>query len=975
MPLPPDKRPDRHYNFRRTNIVFALSSIALLLVTVWMVVPDYAKPWKRLQSQFRELERAAVVEQLEAERQSLNANELAQLEAEVAQEDERLQAQRSDIGELEAERVKLEKKIYAADARSRGSKSLLDTARYQLDAALQDGRENRIADAEAEVDGLTARWTDEVKELELLIVQRDGIDGDLESRRADLGKAEDRLDALRSGVDGLSQRIDALDKKLDYYVLNAPLMDFIEPDLKVEQVMVSGLFQNINFTTVDRVDRCVTCHVASNRLGFEGERWEEPFRSHSRPELFVMPSSPHPYTTFGCTSCHAGLDRATDFARVGHSPGSEEERAEWEDEWGWQAQKFLDTPIYPDKYSEAGCVTCHAAEVWTPGSQVQDVGRELISRMGCYGCHVIDYPAYQDVSRTGPSLKRVASKTTPGWAYRWIEAPREFHPTTWMPHFFFQDNAKLPETQAKQRVEISSLVTYVWDKSERAEYAAPPAGDAGRGEELFNTVGCTGCHILDADAKRDDFFPQINRLNGPNLVGTGSKVDPGWLYRWLKDPKSYNPSTRMPNLRLTDREAADLTAFLMAQRNENYQDLEAPTVDGGVRDELALEYLRNNNTYEQSEVLLADMSEHDRNVYLGEQTVQKYGCYACHDLEGFDGAKPIGVELTEEGSKPVHQFDFGHVHDVPHTRHDWIRTKLLNPRIWDEGKEEVKHYGELYKMPNFGMSEREAEAVLTNVLGFTKESALVSRRAGQSARAAALAKGRKLITYYNCQGCHLIEGKGHAILSSLGDKGLLPPNLASQGARTQADWLFGFLHDPGSVRTRPWLKTRMPTFGFSDEQINTLVSYFVARDERQAFSTAPQRPTDGKSLVVGEVAFGMLQCAKCHPSGPSAAGVSAGELAPSLLLARQRLRHDWVPGWIKDPQSWIPGTSMPQNFAKAADGSFSSPLANAIDAPMFSAQKSRMMTQFDSEKELKEFLADADKMTAALRDHIWWGLE
>lgn len=974
MPVPPEKRPDRHYNFRRTNVVFALTSIALLLVTVWMVVPDYAKPWKRLQSQFRELEKEAVREELEAERQRLNANELAQLEAQVAEERQRIATQEAEIEELEALSGQLDKKIYAADAQSRGSKSLLDTARYEYDAALQSGREGKIADAKAEVDALVAQWTEEVKALELLVSEKEGVESQLEERRAGLQAAQDLLDALRSGVDSHNQRIAALDKKLDYYVLNAPLMDFIEPDLKVEQVMVSGLFQNINFTTVDRVDRCVTCHVASNRLGFEGERWEEPFRSHPRPDLFVMPSSPHPYTTFGCTVCHAGLDRATDFARVGHSPSSEEQRAEWEETWDWKPQKYLDTPIYPAAYSEAGCVTCHAAEVWTPESLVQDVGRQLISRMGCFGCHVIDYPAYQDMPRTGPSLKRVAAKTTPGWGYKWIEAPRDFHPTTWMPHFFYQDNAHLPATQAKQAVEISSLVAYVWDKSEDASYPAPPAGSTERGEELFNTVGCTGCHILDGQAARDDFFPQINRLNGPNLVGTGSKVDAGWLFAWLKDPKAYNPDTRMPNLRLTDQEAADLTAFLMAQRHPGYEGLEEPPVDSAVRDELALEYLRNNNTFEQSEAILSAMSDHERNVYLGEQTVQKYGCYACHELEGFDDSKPIGVELTEEGSKPVHQFDFGHVHDVPHTRHDWIKTKLLNPRIWDEGKEEVKNYGELYKMPNFGMSEREAEAVLVNVLGFTKESALESRKAGQSARAAALAEGRKLITYYNCQGCHLIEGQGHAILSSLGDKGLLPPNLASQGARTQADWLFEFLHDPSMVQTRPWLATRMPTFGLSDEQINALVAYFAAADERDAFATDPAPPTDRQSLVVGEVAFGMLQCAKCHPSGAAAAGVSAGELAPSLLLAPERLRHDWVPSWIKDPQTWIPGTNMPQNFAKLDDGTFSSPLANAIDAPMFAAQKRRMMSEFESDEELKEFLADADKMTQALRDHIWWGL-
>ena len=84
------------------------------------------------------------------------------------------------------------------------------------------------------------------------------------------------------------------------------------------------------------------------------------------------------------------------------------------------------------------------------------------------------------------------------------------------------------------------------------------------------------------------------------------------------------------------------------------------------------------------------MDDDARDRYLGEETIQKYGCWGCHDVEGFEKAKPIGVELTEEGSKPIHQFDFGHVHDVPHTRRDWIKTKLLEPRIWDEGKEEVK---------------------------------------------------------------------------------------------------------------------------------------------------------------------------------------------------------------------------------------------------------------------------------------------
>lgn len=974
MPAP-KKTPDRHYNFRGMNAVFAWSSIALLVTTLWMVWDDYAKPWKRFQAEFRERERQQLVAEAEAEKAKLNENEIARLEADIADEEATLEGRRGELEELEATLRQTKKNLYAADARSRTTKSLLDTERFQYDSALQSGDADRIADRRAEVDRLTTQLTEQRNELEAVTEQKKMLEADLESKRSSLEAAEVRLEALRSGYDTMQQRVAKLDKKIDYFLLNAPLMDFVLPDLKVDQVILSGLYNDINFTEVDRVDRCMTCHLAATRSGFDGEEWETPFRSHPRQDLFLSASSPHPYTRFGCTTCHGGLDRATDFARAGHSPMDQEQAEEWTGKWGWEKQKYLETPILPAKYSEAGCIGCHAGNVWTTGSELQDTGRQLINKMGCYVCHKIGYEAFENLPRPGPSLRKVATKISPGFAYQWISAPREFRPTTWMPHFFFQPNTTSAENLERQKAEIRAMVAYIWSQSETGEYPSAPAGNATRGEELFETVGCNGCHIRDADAKRDDFFPQINRLHGPNLIRAGSKVSSGWLYQWIKDPKQYNPDTRMPSLRLSDQEAADITAYLMSSRAPEYEDLDLPAVDRGVRDELILGYLENNFTIEHSHAKLEKMDDAERDRYLGEETIQKYGCWGCHELQGFEKAKPIGVELTEEGSKPLHQFDFGHVHDVPHTRHDWIKTKLLEPRIWDEGKEEVKAYQELYRMPNFGMSEREAEAVLANVLGFTKEYVVSSRRADQSPGNAEIAAGRKLITSYNCQGCHLIENQGHAIKSAIADAGQLPPNLASEGARVQAEWLFGYLHDPSTVSMRPWLGVRMPTFGFDDEEINTVVSYFRTRDERDAFLSEPPL-ADQRSRAVGRVTFGMLQCAKCHPAGPksTAAGVSAAELAPSLLLAPGRLRHDWVPNWIKDPQSFVRGTNMPANFAKLKDGTYQSPLGRALEAPMFSAQKNEMLRYFDSEEDLKAFLSDPDKVVVALRDHIWWNL-
>ncbi|HSS78595.1 MAG TPA: hypothetical protein VLV54_17850 [Thermoanaerobaculia bacterium] len=99
---PPEKRPDRHYNFGRMNMVFALSSLGLLAVTLWMAFADYAQPWKRIQSEFRRLERQKLVREADAEKQKLNQNDLAQLKHEIAQAQKDLDQHHKDIAKLVA---------------------------------------------------------------------------------------------------------------------------------------------------------------------------------------------------------------------------------------------------------------------------------------------------------------------------------------------------------------------------------------------------------------------------------------------------------------------------------------------------------------------------------------------------------------------------------------------------------------------------------------------------------------------------------------------------------------------------------------------------------------------------------------------------------------------------------------------------------------------------------------------------------
>jgi len=143
---PPDKRPDRHYDFGRMNMWFAVSSLGLLAVTLWMAFADYAQPWKRFQSEFRSLERQKLLSEAEAERQKISDTDLAQLRQEIEAEKAKVESNREEIEKLEGEIRKHQTEIYAADSAWRAAKAKVDAFRFEYDTALQHGGEAAAAD-------------------------------------------------------------------------------------------------------------------------------------------------------------------------------------------------------------------------------------------------------------------------------------------------------------------------------------------------------------------------------------------------------------------------------------------------------------------------------------------------------------------------------------------------------------------------------------------------------------------------------------------------------------------------------------------------------------------------------------------------------------------------------------------------------------------------------------------------------------
>ena len=182
------------------------------------------------------------------------------------------------------------------------------------------------------------------------------------------------------------------------------------------------------------------------------------------------------------------------------------------------------------------------------------------------------------------------------------------------------------------------------------------------------------------------------------------------------------------------------------------------------------------------------------------------------------------------------------------------------------------------------------------------------------------------------------------------------------------------------MKIRPWMNVRMPTFHFTDEEANTLVTYFAEEGKGAAFDTSRGLAPSPRNVAIGKTVFAMLRCAQCHaiapvsPENPPVPNVAdTTSLAPNLTMARLRLRHEWIADWIRRPNEMIPGTRMPTNFPRdPATGGFRSPLANALDAPQFAQYRVSLLPMFGNDaKQMNASMGDAVALTEFLRDYIW----
>lgn len=795
---------------------------ALLLVTLWSFWDDeyYRRGYKDYQEQYFKAQYANAEEEWKSTNVEIKAKEL-EIKQALENEEGRLESSPEYnrlLKEVQEAKIHLDEE----KGKKKFATSRLDEAYYYYKKAMHEGENYDVEKAKVH------EIEQEIEDHHKPII--DKLTKIYEEKEDALLKFKVKQASLDKELRELTKQRDQLARQMNFY---KPFPFFWKP-AEILQTVIPGYGIN-NFSEITyKVDRCMTCHIAYENPRFENS--EEPLKTHPHLDIYIKN---HPPTMTGCTWCHKGQGPATAPAEDAHGSHHETDQT-----------VGINEPILEGDFMQANCRNCHDDVLNLEGAPVLSKAKNLFLKLGCHGCHLAD--GFQEASKVGPRLTRIAQKVNPSWLYRWIKKPKDYLPKTRMPDFGFSE---------KDALATAAFLLAASDKN----YELPEtftSGDTEKGKKLFHRVGCLACHEL--NGKGEVFGPDLSRI--------ANKVSPDWLISWLSNPKHYNPKSIMPNLRLSLEEASDLTAYLMQFGKEKH----IPGIDERIH--------------------LPEL------VQYGEKVVRRRGCFACHDINGMEKESRIAPELSSFGSKLILELEFGDSH-IPHNWESWVRTKLKKPNSFRT--ERV-----LDKMPNFHLSEEEIDALVVLLKGFNGIKIPKKYQRVLSEKEHTIEQGRRLVFKYNCRGCHVVEGEGGLIKKYIKSKNLYPPPLIQDpyyvGERIKASWLFSFLKNPTPVRT--WVKVRMPTFSFTDKEVRDLTAYFEALAPvkfRYEDGINVKKHMDNINTAVKMVNY--MDCGNCHDDG--AKGID-------FSIASQRLRQGWIPKWLKNTRDLIPDTKMPSHWEK-----------------------------------------------------------
>jgi len=384
------------------------------------------------------------------------------------------------------------------------------------------------------------------------------------------------------------------------------------------------------------------------------------------------------------------------------------------------------------------------------------------------------------------------------------------------------------------------------------------------GQRMFEQIGCTGCHLV----KGYEDIPKI----GPSLRRISAKVDPSWMVRWIQNPHSYLPRTRMPNFSLKEDEAIAIAAFLWSASKEEGE-----------------EWL-------QEHPPPAALREGDKNLAArGKSLVESLGCKGCHGFADGEFSTVLGKE------KDI----------VPNLKN--IAAKV-SPRWTYHWVKNPRDFSPATRMPSLRLTDPEALAITAYLMTLGSRAEAIAGVEERLLDGKNVKRGESLVRKYGCFGCHDIQGmeKESRIgveLTTFGSKTLeeLFFGNRTEIRRTWDDWTYNKLKSPRIYATNR-VEQVMPQFNLQDEDIKALRVVLAGFRE----SKVPQRYRADQSQRAAQVVEGrrlmhQYNCIGCHEIENRGGFIRRyfqenPALAPPVLNGEgEKVQSNWLYSFLKEP--------------------------------------------------------------------------
>ena len=468
------------------------------------------------------------------------------------------------------------------------------------------------------------------------------------------------------------------------------------------------------------------------------------------------------------------------------------------------------------------------------------------------------------------------------------------------------------------------------------------------GRDLLAGYGCVNCHKLASPEGRN----RTATDRPPSLKRIAEKTSRAWIFAWIKNPPAYSATATMPDFQLSDDDARDISAFLIAQSTpplpsapsslnvdssqgadlyrasycascHAMQNAAGRIVGGSFGPELTrvgskvnpawlTQWLHNPAAYLPDTAMphfrFADKDIAQLASFLTSRTDPDFAVNV-----HLDPAMPAQIAhgrklVNERGCAACHEIDgiarpdnfapdlttvgslpLAKVVFAPDLAH--TLPDYLAAKI-----RQPRSFGTAMKMPRNTFSDSQVDALVTALLAQTARAqtlpAALRIPVAPASGYQPAGKAGKLMNDLHCLTCHSINAMG----------GSMAPDLSWEGTAVQRTWLIAFLKNPNTLR--PALIRRMPRFNLTDDDAATLADYIMTTSQTPAFDRdEPVTPSDaprGRELYYGKYA-----CNSCHILDPDR---DKGYIGPTLTQAGLRLNAAWIFHWLKNAQALRPGT-------------------------------------------------------------------